>query len=768
MTYTPQIISGAKLISFALLFASQQLFAQFDDFSDGDFTLNPVWGGTDSSFIVEDGSLRLIANPNGDVAFLSTDVSVPKGEWQIDVKLDFNPSGSNYARIYLLSDASNLLDPLNGYFIQVGSTNDDICFYRQEGYSEKQLIDGPDGFLNASSNSVSIQVTRSNGGLWQLVETTTGETIGSFQDTGDLQGSYFGLSCHFTTTRSDKFYFDNVSLSDGSISNPPESVVQWKEVVISEIFADPSPAVGLPPEEYIEILNRNTTDVNLYNWTLTDGTSTLKLARFIIAGGHYAIIALSPSLFLNYGDATGGTGFPSLNNNEEKLVLRNAAAAPVDSVHYFDEWYRDNSKREGGWSLEIIDTENVCEESNNWAASNDPSGGTPGRINSVNASNPDVTGPDIISVIPTTDTTVVIAFNENLSFELPPLDRFTITPENRILKVSFSAGSLKKIILTLSNRIEQRKKYTMNIRDVYDCSGNPVIPSPEGFAFGNPEPAQPGDLLVNEILFNPHPTGADFVEMVNVSDKYINMRTLYLSNVSEQGPMNIQKVVDYDMLLPPGTYILVTEDIDAVLSEYSGASGKNMLQISRLPPLNDDEGTLAICRIDTVIDDIIYNREMHNVFLKDDEGVSLERISFTMPSKDVANWISASSDAGFATPGYPNSNKGSPVSTVLESVTVDPEAFVPVSGQPGYTLIRYRFDKGGYVGNVKIFDSQGRLTKQIANNEILGIEGTLRWEGDADDGRKVRIGAYMIVFEIFDSGGSVKRFRERVAVGTRF
>lgn len=768
MKYSPQIISGVKLVSFALLVASQQLFGQSDDFSDGDFTRNPVWEGTDSSFVVENGSLRLMADPDRDMAFLSTYAFVTSGEWQIDVSLDFNPSGSNYARIYLLSDKPNLSEPLNGYFVQIGSASDDICFYRQEGYSEIRMIDGSDAFLDVSSNSLTIYITRSAEGLWQILEKTTGETIGSFQDSEDLQGSYFGLSCHFTATRADKFYFDNISVSEDSIPDTPGPVVQWKDVIITEIFPNPSHTVGLPPEEFIEILNRKTTDLNLDNWTLTDGASTLKFAPLTVAGGHYAIIALSPAHFLNYGDAAGGQGFPSLNNSEDKLVLRDAMGSPVDSVHYFDEWYRDDNKREGGWSLEIIDLENLCEEGNNWIASNDPEGGTPGRINSVNASNPDVTGPFMLSVVPAADTTVVITFNENLSLNLPPADHITITPENPVLKVSFSAASLKKIILTLSNRIEQRKKYTMTIRDVYDCSGNPMVPYPEGFSFGNPETAQPGDLLINEILFNPNPTGSDFVEIVNVSDKYINVRTLHLSNLSEQGPVNVQNINEDEMLLPPDTYLLITEDIDAVMGEYVGASEKNMLEVSRLPPLNDDEGSLAIGRPDTVIDDMVYNREMHNVFLRDDEGVSLERISFAMPSKDPANWISASSDTGFATPGYPNSNKGSPGSALLESVTVEPEVFVPIVGQPDYTLIHYRFDKGGYIGNVKIFDSQGRLTKQIANSEILGTEGTLRWEGDSDDGQKVRIGSYMIVFEVFDSDGSVKRFRERVAVGARF
>ena len=72
------------------------------------------------------------------------------------------------------------------------------------------------------------------------------------------------------------------------------------------------------------------------------------------------------------------------------------------------------------------------------------------------------------------------------------------------------------------------------------------------------------------------------------------------------------------------------------------------------------------------------------------------------------------------------------------------------------------------MANVKIFDSQGRMIKQLANNDVLGATGFYRWDGDHDDGSKVRVGYYMIWFEIFDAQGMTRKYQSRIAIATTF
>jgi hypothetical protein len=134
---------------------------------------------------------------------------------------------------------------------------------------------------------------------------------------------------------------------------------------------------------------------------------------------------------------------------------------------------------------------------------------------------------------------------------------------------------------------------------------------------------------------------------------------------------------------------------------------------------------------------------------------------------DPGNWKSASSVSGFATPGRINSNARPETELREESIRLEPEIFVPVTGQPDFTQIHFRFDRGGFMANVKIYDAQGRQVRELASNAPLGTEGFFRWEGDRDDGTRARVGYYMVWFEVFDDSGTVRTFRKRLAVAAR-
>ena len=93
-------------------------------------------------------------------------------------------------------------------------------------------------------------------------------------------------------------------------------------------------------------------------------------------------------------------------------------------------------------------------------------------------------------------------------------------------------------------------------------------PTPRTRRFGLPATANAGDILVNEILFNPRPTGVDFVEIVNASDRFINIKNFYVSNMEAGQPKNIRKISMLDFLLEPGAYLVLTEDAEILKGEY--------------------------------------------------------------------------------------------------------------------------------------------------------------------------------------------------------
>src|SRR5512138_2314614 len=126
------------------------LFAQIsDDFSDGDFITDPSWFGDidhfklcNTSAVPEDQrpSLKLDA-PAAGVSYMSV-VSHSAGEmeWRFWVKLSLNTSFGNYTRVYLMSDEADLKAPLNGYFLQIGGTDDSVTFFRQDSLQLTRLL----------------------------------------------------------------------------------------------------------------------------------------------------------------------------------------------------------------------------------------------------------------------------------------------------------------------------------------------------------------------------------------------------------------------------------------------------------------------------------------------------------------------------------------------------------------------------------------------------------------------------------------------------
>src|SRR6478609_10710769 len=80
-----------------------------DSFSDGNFTTNPSWTGDISKFGIVTGKLKLTAPAVSESAFLSTpSQAIHAGSWEFSLQLDFNPSSTNYAKVYLVSDQENL------------------------------------------------------------------------------------------------------------------------------------------------------------------------------------------------------------------------------------------------------------------------------------------------------------------------------------------------------------------------------------------------------------------------------------------------------------------------------------------------------------------------------------------------------------------------------------------------------------------------------------------------------------------------------------
>ena len=187
-------------------------------------------------------------------------------------------------------------------------------------------------------------------------------------------------------------------IQDTSISFGIGRAPMFNELIITEIMFDPDPQVELPSREFIEIYNTTSEILSTKGLDLADASKSIELPSFILNPGSYYVLTSTSAVSEFSANAIGITGFPSLNNRGEELLLSNEQEL-IFSLAYDPSWH-DEAKSDGGYSLEMKDVANPCQENGvNWGSSMDIRGGTPGEQNSISEIIPDNFGPRIINVV---------------------------------------------------------------------------------------------------------------------------------------------------------------------------------------------------------------------------------------------------------------------------------------------------------------------------------------------------------------------------------
>ena len=189
------------------------------------------------------------------------------------------------------------------------------------------------------------------------------------------------------------------------------------------------------------------------------------------------------------------------------------------------------------------------------------------------------------------------------------------------------------------------------------------------------------------------------------------------------------------------------------------------MQVAALPSYNDDEGAAAIADFSlSVIDQFNYKDDYHYPILNDKEGASLERISFGIATQNKTNWHTAAQTVHYGTPGYKNSQSITSEQG-NDELTISPEVFSPDNdGYNDVLSISYNLPETGYAATVRIYDGDGRLVKDVANNELISPTGTFIWDGISNTNEKARIGIYVIFMEAVNSNGDKKKFKKSCVV----
>ena len=547
--------------------------------------------------------------------------------------------------------------------------------------------------------------------------------------------------------------------------------IHENDIVINEIMADPEPAVALPPVEYIELFNTTDYTVKLLNWMLVIGTSEKLITQDIeIQPLGFLLLCKETNVqeLSQYGDCIGFSSF-SITNSGAYIALLDDESQIISDVEFSILWYDDSEKTEGGWSLEQIDPFSPCAGAKNWKASCNRNGGTPGLQNSVFSENPVEPNVDYVNVL--NDTTIQIVFDQKMDKNsLTNTDNYLVTEfDSYPVDAFLEEGKADRVTLLFEQSFSYQPFYNITFfNSLNNCSG---VPLPDGYScsFGLPDTVARGDVVINEILFDPISPAADYVEIFNKTDKVININELRLGVVKYSFPnppdTTIKTICTEHRQLLPGRYALLTTKPAEIAAQYD-CSDDGFIVMTSFPSYPNNGATALLLSDDEIIDYMSYTEKSHNPLLAETKGVSLERVSPYIASDDPENWHSSAAPL-YGTPGYQNSvfieNE-----TVTSDVEINPSVFSPDGdGYDDITTINLKDIGNGFTAKINIFDSHGRLVKTLVNCKNVADQSSFVWHGLDDSGNVAPIGIYIVYVELFDLQGDIKHFKKAVVIASR-
>lgn len=225
------------------------------------------WTGDVSDFTINDNNQLQLNAPTAGEAFIYRSSAIDFDTVSISLfhLMDFSPSDNNQSRIYLSLNDINIATA-SGYFIEIGENGsaDALNFYFLDNGNEIFIGSATMGAMASEPAQVKLQIDIYPDGLWTVKSNYDGGDFVSLEtEFIDSQFSfkesqYFGLSCKFSASRADKFFYDDLSVEKFVPDTSPPMIVDaipqnQNELLV--IFSEP----------ILEVEATNTANYNLSN-----------------------------------------------------------------------------------------------------------------------------------------------------------------------------------------------------------------------------------------------------------------------------------------------------------------------------------------------------------------------------------------------------------------------------------------------------------------------------------------------------------------------
>ena len=578
---------------------------------------------------------------------------------------------------------------------------------------------------------------------------------------------------HYSLTVSGLNDLSGNQLNDTLISFDYFPVANGKvdDVIFNEIYFEPSSLSPLPIAEFIELYNRSDSAIQLSNWKLSDGSSTAVFPDHLFSPKTYLLVFDQNNLasFSSIQNKLAVVNFPGLNNDTgDSMSLKNASDQIISTTIFNDNSYHDSHKKSGGWTIERVDQNFTCDQIDNWKASVETPHGTPGFASSVSGNYFDTLPPIVEMVFEEDSVHLSLHFSEELFSTISSLNFAVIDSQNAVNDcINVEQLSTNGVTLTFLNPFSSGMNRLLIRDSLYDCSGN-LVDTSLMIPFGKSEPAKPGDVVINEILFDPVDGGDDFVELYNCSSKIIDLSNWIISENDIMDPSIVKDeslITTEHRLLFPADFLVLNRNPENLQQLFYCPYRNKLMSLPSLPDYNADNGKVMLYDENgTVIDAMNYADTMQFYLLNSPKGVSLERLNGYHGEKENVQWHSAASSVGFATPGYRNSQWIGETKTTGRVEVVN-EVFSPDNdGFDDMLAVHYHFDDPGTTMSLRIYTKEGIPVRDVLINESLAIEGDVFWDGFSNDGRLALPGRYLVWAKTFAENGSASTFRTSCVV----